>query len=436
MNRYNFLTTISAVALTVAIAVCRASADDWPQFRGPNRDGVSAEKGLLQKWPDGGPPKMWTSSGLGLGDSSVAVANRTIFGTGKLGDKLSLWALDEATGKPKWSTPMSDEKDVKAVEMNSTPTFANGKVYAVSGLGDLVCADADSGRILWRKSYVNDFGGMPPGFGGYSDSVLVDEGKVICVPGSKAAAIVALKAETGEVIWKTEMTDSRPGNVYSSAVTTGVGGVPLYIALLSRGQGGLTAVHAETGTLLWQYENKLCRAYPIPMPLVKGDWVFATTDMGWAVLKMAAAGKDKVTVQELKRYGGTELGCYYGGMVLANDFIYFAHYQRPGGCPPVCVGAKSWEIKWKADQMKWLDPEGKRDLESASIIYADGMLYYQYESGLLALVRADPNRFALVSTFNLKTSRAKRSTPAIANGKLYIHDHDRLYCFNIKAEGK
>ena len=64
------------------------------------------------------------------------------------------------------------------------------------------------------------------------------------------------------------------------------------------------------------------------------------------------------------------------------------------------------------------------------------MLYYQYESGLLALVRADPNRFALVSTFNLKTSRAKRSTPAIANGKLYIHDHDRLYCFNIKAEGK
>jgi len=418
------------VAVVLSGAQSSGQANDWPQFRGPNRDGVSLEKGLLQKWPDAGPPKVWTAAGLGGGEGSIAVAQGAIYGIGNRGAKRVLWALDEATGKPKWSALISDERNVKEGGMNSTPTFAKGRVYAVSGMGDLVCADAATGNIVWRKSYLDDFGGKPPGFGGYSESVLVDDGKVICAPGSASAAIVALKAETGEVIWKTktEINSRQVGWLYASAVKAEVGGVPLYITILSGAQGGLTAVHAKTGSLLWQYNKMMGGAYPIPNPLVKGDLVVASTDGGWAVLQMTAAGKDEVAVKELKRYGGKELGDYRGGMVPVGDCIYFAHTLAKGGYLPVCV---DWagQIKWKASEA----PGGGEG--SAGVIYADGMLYLQYENGVIALVKADPDQFTLVSTFAPPEIRGrdKRSHPAIANGRLYIHDHDRLHCFNLKA---
>jgi outer membrane protein assembly factor BamB len=422
-------TLLATLVAALAVGALRsARADDWPQFRGPNRDGVSAEKGLLQKWPEGGPPKAWTASGLGGSAGSVAVANGTIFGVGNLRGKPTLWALDEATGKLKWSTPISDKN---AGGGNSTPTVTNGKVYALSDKGDLACVDTATRNVVWRKSYVDDFDGKPSGFGGYSESVLVDDGKVICVPGSKAAAIVALNAATGEVVWKTEMPESKPHWVYCSAVKAQVGSVPMYVTLLAGGQGGVTAVHAKTGKVLWQYKKIDMGAYPIPNPVVKGDLVVVSTFGGWAVLQMMAAGKDEVTVKELKRYDGKELSNYWGGMVPVGGCIYFAHTRRPKEgykpFPPACV---SWagEIKWMASDA----PGGGAN--SAGCISADGMLYFQYENGVIALVKADPNQFTLVSTFTIeRAGKECRSHPAIANGKLYIRDHDRLHCFNIKA---
>ena len=331
----------------------------------------------------------------------------------------------------KWSVLISEKG---AGGGHNTPTVANGKVYALSEKGDLACVDVATRKIVWRKSYVDDFGGKPSGFGGYSESVLVDDGKVICVPGSKAAAIVALKAETGQVVWKTEMPDSKPHWVYSSAVKAEVGQIPIYIALLARGQGGVTAVHAKTGKVLWQYSKVYGGPYPIPNPVVKGDRVVVSTDGGWAVLQMMPTGRDEVTVKELKRYGGKELSNHWGGMVPVGDCIYFAHTLNPPGgrlpFPPVCV---SWagEVKWRADEA----PGGGKT--SAGCIAADGMLYFQYENGVIALVKADPNRFTLASTFTVQVAgKESRSHPAIANGKLYIRDRDKLHCFNIKAEGK
>ena len=441
-NRWINTTWIGIVVWAGATAL---HAEDWPQFRGPNRDGVSAEKGLLQKWPAGGPPKVWTASNIGNGHGSVAVVRSVVY---ILGQSRAVWrdgkphitALDETTGKAKWSVPFSD-LPTKGDNVNSTPTFANGKLYAVSQVGDLACLGAADGKVLWHKSLAEDFGGKDPGWGGFSESVLVDDGTVICAPGSMSAALAALNANTGEVIWKTEMPKANTAG-FASAIKAEFGDVPMYLILLNRSQGGLTAVHAKTGKVLWQNgANIMGGPYLIPNPIVKGDMIYTSTGDGWAALQMTASGKDAVSVKLLKRYASLELACYYGGMVMIDDAIYFAHRKRPGGYPPACVDAKTREIKWKAEDMKWLTGDGTVDNCSGSIIGADGMLYFQYENGAIALVKADPKQFTLVSTFKVPESsvarnQAWRSNPAIANGKLYIRIGGNLHCFNIKAEGK
>ena len=156
----NQLTSVTVIGVLLFAGAMTLQADDWPQFRGPNRDGVSAEKGLLQKWPDGGPPKAWTASGLGGRYGSVAVVNGTVYTIGNRRGKSTLWALDDATGKPKWSTPIVEQG---AGGGNSTPTVANGKVYALSEKGDLLCADAayesTDGGATWTKAVDKPKGG-------------------------------------------------------------------------------------------------------------------------------------------------------------------------------------------------------------------------------------------------------------------------------------
>ena len=137
------VTTALALALFAPSADLKLKPHDWPQFRGPNRDGFSKETGLLKKWPDGGPPKVWTVSGCGEGYSSVAVAGGLIFGAGSKGGETHVWARDEVTGEVKWSTAFDTARpDNRGGGPRGTPTYANGKVYAVSGNGTLVCFDA------------------------------------------------------------------------------------------------------------------------------------------------------------------------------------------------------------------------------------------------------------------------------------------------------
>ena len=259
----------------------------------------------------------------------------------------------------------------------------------------------------------------------------MDDGKVICTPGSTNAPIVALNANTGEVIWKTALTNSRTHWVYSSAMKANVGGIPMYITLLSGQQGGVTAVNAKNGKMLWQYRKVYSGPYPITNPLVKDDRVIVSTDGGWALLKMTAGGKDEVTITELKRYDGKQLSSYWGGMAPVGDCLYSTQTRRPPEgykpFPPACV---TWagEIKWIASEA----PGGGAN--SAGCIAADGMLYFMYENGVVALVKADPKQYSLVSAFTLESpGKELRAHPAIANGRLYLRDRDKLHCFNIKA---
>ncbi|MCU0704003.1 MAG: PQQ-like beta-propeller repeat protein [Fimbriiglobus sp.] len=416
--------------VSLAVAAFALSADvksfDWPQWRGPNRDGVSQETGLLQDWPKDGPPKAWTVSGCGGGYSTVAVAGGFIYGTGKIDNKDHVWCRKEADGKPVWSTPIGEYRKTGYEEgTRSTPTVAGGRVFAVTPGGTLVCINAKDGKEVWRKDYVKDFGGNVPGWG-YSDSVLVDGDLVICAPAGKKAAVAALKAANGAVVWQTEGAKVGGAAGYSSPVKTTVGKTDMYVVLLGKG-GGVTGVDAKTGKLLWQYDKIMNGTANIPTAVVKGDRIWASTgygDGGSALLHIKQSG-GKFEAEEVKYYDKAVQN-HHGGMVLVGDYVYFGNAHNSGH--PACVDFKTGDVKWKETK------GAAGGSGSGSVVYADGRLYFRYENGKVALVKADPDKFEAAGSFDIPEKSGKPSWqhPVIANGKLYLRDQDKLHCFDVK----
>ena len=259
---------------------------DWPGWRGPNRDGVSRETGLLTSWPADGPPLLWKANGLGAGYASVAVVQGKIFTMGKK-DATKLIALDAADGSLLWETPVGGGN-----APNCTPTVDGDLVFGLSHSGDLLCAETATGREVWRKSFPRDFGGKMMSVWGYSESPLVDGDRLIVTPGGKNAMMAALDKRTGRVIWTAAMPPNpgkagQNGAAYSSPVISHAAGVKQYVQLVGR---GVIGVDAETGKLLWGYNRIANGTANVPTPLVKGDYVLCSSgygDGGSTLLKLS-----------------------------------------------------------------------------------------------------------------------------------------------------
>ncbi|MCI0702335.1 MAG: PQQ-like beta-propeller repeat protein [Planctomycetia bacterium] len=416
------------------LIVATAPAADWPQWRGPARTAISNETGLLKTWPKDGPPRVYTVKGLGGGYGSPIVVGGKIYGVGKIDGKECLWCLNEKDGSEMW------KKEFAAGSVRNygegprcTPTYhvdpkAGAVIYATGVSGDLACLKADTGEKVWSKNFGKDFGGRMMSGWGYSESPLVDGGKLICTPGADKAAIVALNTSTGETIWKAEIPKCG-GSGYSSPVKAKVGDVSMYITVMGR-SGGVVAVNAETGKLLWQYTKIANGTANIPTVIVRDDLVWCSTgyrDGGSALLQMTA-GDDTVTVKELKYYD-QKLQNHHGGMVLVGDYVYFGANHGQGY--PACVEFKTGEMKYKEEK-----PAGGGG-GSAAIAFADGMLYYRYQNGQVVLLEANPEEVKVAGSFKLPelSGKAQWAHPVIANGKLYIRDQDKLHVYNIKAAG-
>jgi outer membrane protein assembly factor BamB len=414
------------LAPALFLLTASAVASDWPQWRGPNRDGVSKETGLLKSWPKDGPPNVWTVKNCGAGFSSVAVSGGVIYGTGTIGEKDVAWAKKESDGSDVWTVPFANRD--RGEGPNSTPTVQNGKVYALNCGGELACLDAASGKIVWHKNYQKDLGGHMMSGWGYSESVLIDGNKLICTPGGDKAALAALNPNTGEAIWKSEIPNAG-GSGYASPIKAVIGGVPMYVTLLGK-SGGVVAVHADTGKLLWRYNKISNGTANIPTVVVRGDLVWCSTgygDGGSALLRVKASGAT-ATVEEVKRYSSGELQNHHGGMVLVGDYLYFGSGHNSGH--PACVEFQTGEIKWKETK------GAGGGSGSAAVVYADGMLYYRYENAQVVLVEASPEGLKVAGSFKIPQASGQPSWqhPVIANGKLYLRDQDKLHCFNVKAQ--
>lgn len=417
-----------AILWTSGTNELRLQADDWPQWRGPRRNAVSAETGLLRSWPEAGPKVAWNASGLGTGYASVVVRRGRVFTMGKQGDEVVVTALDAMTGKPAWVKKIGTTSRTPC----STPTVDEDRLYALGPDGDLVCLKSSTGELLWQKSFLKDFGGRMMSGRGYGESPLVDEDRLICTPGGKETALVALDKRTGSVLWKATTPDlgsaGKDGAGFSSVVATKAAGVRQYVQLMGRGVMG---VDASDGRFLWGYNAIANNTANIPTPVVREDLVFAANgyNAGSVLLQLLPAsnpGEDapRVKAQLVYSLSGGKYQNHHGGTVLVGDYLYGGHGSNNG--LPTCVELKTGRIVWKVRG----PGEG-----SAAVVYADGHLYYRYQNGVVALIEANPNGYYLKGTLQIPGAGGDSwAHPVVANGKLYLREKDNLWVYDVKGK--
>ncbi len=393
---------------------------DWPQWRGPNRDGVSKETGLLSQWPEGGPKLLWAANGIGRGYSSVVVANGRVFTISDRKRDCVVIAFNEDSGQELWATRIAP---AQGDGPRCTPTVDGDRVYALSRQGELACLGVEDGKVLWHKNYKTDLGGRMMSGWDYSESPLVDGEKLIITPGGDGAALAALNKRTGEVLWKAPVKNAG-GSGYASVVVAEVGGVRQYITLLGR-SGGIVGVDARDGKLLWRYTKMANGTANIPTPIVHGDLVFTSTGYGaGSALLQLVPTQAGIEVKERYFLKGRTLQNHHGGMVLVGEHVYGGHGHNDG--QPFCLNLKTGQFAWA--------PRRGPGSGSAAVVYADGHLYFRYENGVMALVEATPQDYRLKSTFQLPRDRGGPSWPhpVVANGRLYVRGNDVLWCYDVK----
>jgi outer membrane protein assembly factor BamB len=425
------------VALVVAASPCAARGDDWPQWNGPNRDGISKEKGLLKMWPEKGPALAWTFEKTGTGFSAPAIVGDRVYilGARKDGDKdnefvIALEASNKGV-KELWAVKIGPVYDFQGNSWvngpNTTPAVDGDLLFAVGSQGIIVCVDVKMGKEVWRHDMPKKFGGEVNDVAikgnkmgwGYSGSALVDGDQVICTPGGKNGLLAALNKKTGDLVWQSK--DVPEAATYASPIVAEAGGVRQYIAMT---QDGAVGIDAAKGGELWRY--KRAKAYDdieAPTPVYSDNHVFIT---GWKdgpdLIKLDFANK-KFTPKKV--YATNKLSNEHGGVVLVDGHVYGSHLERGWKCLDFKTGEEKWENK---------------DLGFGSLIHADGKLYcFTEEEAEMVLVEANPKEYKEVSSFKLpKRSKNHKSNgkawthPVIANGYLYLRDQEFLFCYKVK----
>ncbi len=414
------------LSLVVAIAMGTfAVAGDWPQWRGPDRNGLSKETGLLKEWPKDGPKLLWQVKDAGEGYSTPAVAGDYIYALGNKGmDDEFVEARAVKDGTQVWTRKLGKvgvNKGPQYPGARSTPTVDGNVLYALGSDGDLACLDIAKGEVRWHKNLVTDFGGTP-GNWAYAESPLIDGDVLVCTPGGKDATLVGLDKKTGNVIWKCAVPDGDQAG-YASAIVVEIGGVKQYVQFL---QKGLVGVDAKTGKFLWRYKKSAENsAANIPSPVAHDGYIYSASGQGGGGLVKVKVEKDDVTADQV--YFNANLPKAIGGVVLLGGYLYGTNNKELE-----CV-------EFVSRKTKWSDP----CIGPGSVCYADGCLYIHGENGEMALVEATLDAYREKGRFS-PADQPKHGTgmmsakawayPVVANGRLYIRDQNMMWCYDVKDQ--
>jgi len=405
------------VFLSLVAPPARAANPEWPQFHGPRRDNCSTDTGLLRHWPDEGPTLLWQAEGIGEGWASVAISGGRIYTAGNIGSDTVITALDLA-GRQLWQAKNGPAYDRQYPGARSTPTVADGKLYHLNGDGDVICLDAATGRVLWQLNMLTEFQGRNPRWG-LAESLLVDGSRVICCPGGPEVGIVALDKDTGKTIWTCTGIGELPA--YASPILIDYAGLRQIVTMTS---AAVVGVAADTGKLLWKYDHPA--AYDVNVSSLlfhEGELFFAGTwGRGATKVKLHVAGQ-QCTVERV--WHTEELDNEHGGVVLVDGYLFGLadgnHRNRHWAC-----------LDWQTGKTMYAT-KGLVGPRSATLTYADGMLYVMNEQRVVALVPARPDRFEIVSQFTLpkQGEGPTWAHPVVCGARLYLRHGQYLYAYDV-----
>jgi outer membrane protein assembly factor BamB len=399
---------VALMLVSLPSVVSNREADDWPQWRGPNRDGISAETGLLKTWPAGGPPLAWQAKGLGEGYSSFAVAQGRLFTLGARGDIEYVLAFDAASGKRLWEVQHGRRfGNDRGDGPRGTPTIDGDRVYAYGASGDLSVLDAATGKVHWTINVLKQFGGSNTRWG-LSESPLVLTDRLLINAGG---TIVALRKTDGSPLWKAAGDEAG----YASAVLQKVGSVNQAIFFTSTRALG---VDVSSGRHLWSYGQVANNVANIATPIVRGTRVFLSSDYGTgsALLEMVPSGND---VRAREVYFTRQMKNHHATCVLIGDHLY--------GFDSAILTA----LKFDTGEVAWQN----RSVGKGSLVFADERLYLFSENGVVGLAEASPAGYREHGRFEIKTGRLPTwSHPVVSGGKLFLRDQDNLFAYDVRAK--
>ena len=401
------LSGIMFLFLFAAEAMAQPGAN-WPQWRGPNRDGISKESGLLKQWPAEGPPLVWKAVGAGRGYSSFSVASGKLYTLGLRGDREFVIAFDIANGKEAWATAHGGKfENDRGDGPRGTPTVDGDRVYALGGNGDLSALDARTGKIVWSKNVLKEFGGSNIQWG-ISESPLVMGNKVLVNAGGRNASIVALNKDNGNVMWKSQSDEAG----YSSAIPLQInGGTQVVFFTAARALG----LDVNDGRLLWEYARPSNNVANVATPIARGNRIFISSDYGTGggVVEI----KEDNKAQEI--YFTKDMRNHHSSSVLVGDYLY--------GFSSAILTA----MRFDSGEIAWRD----RSVGKGSLVFADGHLYCFSENGVVGLVEATPAGYKEKGRFRIAQDSLPTWThPVVAGGRLYLRDQDTIYAYDVKEK--
>lgn len=411
-TRFALIVPVTAICvLSLSAAVSNRTLDDWPQWRGVNRDGKSAERGLLKSWPQGGPKLAWQTSGAGEGYSSFSVAGGKLYTLGARGGTEYVMAFDEATGKKLWEVAHGARfSNDRGDGPRATPTVEGNRLYAYGASGDLAAMDAATGKVAWKINVLKQFGGGNITWG-LSESPLVLQDRIIINAGGPKASIVAVDKANGNVLWRSQGDQAG----YSSAILHEVGGIPQAVVFTAE---RVVGVDTRDGRLLWSYHRVSNQTANIATPIARGNYVFLSSDYGTgaALLELRPNGK---SIDAREVYFTREMRNHHASSVLVGDHLY--------GFSSAILTA----MKFDTGEVAWRD----RSVGKGSVIFADDRLYLFSENGVVGLAEANPAGYREHGRFQIRTgSLPTWSHPVVANGKLFLRDQDTIYAYDVRAK--
>ncbi len=402
--------SVKAVVLVLFLLTClpTVASAQWPQWRGPNRDGISKETGLLTQWPKDGPPLARKLTGAGRGYSSVSVADGRMYTLGLRGDREFVIAFDLASGKEAWATAHGAIfKNDQGDGPRGTPTVDGGRVYSLGAGGDLSAIDAKTGKLVWGMNVLQKFGGSNITWG-ISESPLILGEKILVNAGGPGASVVALNKKDGALIWKSQ--SDRSG--YSSAMPVEVGGKTQVVFFTHTRVVGLDLAD---GKLLWEYPRAANNVANAATPVVRGNRVWVSSDYGngggLLELKPGVAAREVYFTRDMRNH--------HSSSVLIGEHLY----GFSGGILTA--------MKFDTGEIAWRD----RSVGKGSLVFADGHLYCLSENGVVGLVEATPEGYKEKGRFSIPQDSLPTWThPVVAGGHLYLRDQDVIYDFDVRQK--